>query len=97
MADSDGEFARIMNQAADIFERTWQPAPYPDPRDHPAVLAQEAGSAIGQIVYLNLQGNLGAELKDYQSSTLMDAQDILSELADRIAGDSLPGLLPPWQ
>ncbi|NUL43855.1 hypothetical protein F7P69_01385 [Cellulosimicrobium funkei] len=96
MAGSDGEFAGIMNRAADIFERTWQPAPYPDPRDHPAVIAHEAGSDIGQLIGLHAMANLGAELRDHEVNALLEAEDVLIGLADRIAGDNLPDLLPPW-
>ncbi len=91
------EFSEVMRRAADIFERTWQPAPYPDPREHPAVLAHEAASNISQISLLNIKGHLGVELRDHEVNALIEAEDVLNDLADRIAGDNLPDLLPPWQ
>lgn len=96
MATMD-EFYEMMSLAADKFEQSWQPANLPDRYGHPAVIAHEAGSNIGQIMGLHAMGRLGVELRDHEVNALIDAEDILRDLADRIAGDSLPDLLPPWQ
>lgn len=93
----DQAFWTDLNGEAERFAETWQPAMYPDPRDHPAVLAHEAASNISQISLLNIKGHLGVELRDHEVNALLDAEDVLNDLAARIAGDSLPELLPPWQ
>jgi hypothetical protein len=83
MSGSDDEFAAVMRRAADIFERTWQPAPYPDPREHPAAIAREASSHVTQLVTMDLKGQLHTSLTSYQAGTLTEAMEILDQLRDQ--------------
>lgn len=82
MPGPNDEFIEIMNRAADHFER-WQPAPYPDPQDHPANLARDGASALTQLLSLHMTGRLGANLTDYESAMLTAAMEVLDDLREK--------------
>ncbi len=85
----------ILSRAADIIERTWPAPTQPDPEDHPAVKAHEARGLIGELKTLEHAGNL--DVTTYESAMLTAAHEVLTDLTDRLAGNNLQELLPPWR